>query len=327
MSQTSTKNTSFKSGGVLRAEFGQVRTFLVGKSVSPGVNRVSHYRQFLQNHRQMAQKAPVLGDGVVVFTAKPLSVPQVEPPVVRSSFSRDAAGRFTKKSSLFQRFARTTLGFVVLLSLVSFGMIFGPWAYSKLKPVQAIPQEAATAGTPLGGNFESPAQPSPDQVAEPSPTPMALPPRDETLPEGNWVMIPRIGVRTQILESAEAEPSLEKGVWRVPEFAQPGDHTLPMILAAHRFGYKWWWNSDYWMYHSFNKLPDLEPGDLIEIIADKRKYIYEVYAGEMSTEISDYNADVILYTCKYLNAPQRYVKYARYIPPNVDTQQTQLSNR
>jgi sortase (surface protein transpeptidase) len=323
MSQTSTKNTSFTSGGVVRQEFGQVRTFLLGKATLPGENRTLKYRQFLQNRRHHAQKTHLSGDEVVVFTARPISIPRVEPPVVRRSFSRYSA----RKTTLFQRFARTTLGFVVLVSLLSFGMIFGPWAYSKIVTIQPIPQEAATEGTPLGGNFTSPAQPSSEQTAEPSPSPMALPPRDETLPEGNWVMIPRIGVRTEILESEVAEASLEKGVWRVPEFAQPGDHTLPMILAAHRYGYKWWWNSDYWQYHSFNKLPDLEPGDLVEIIADKRKYTYEVYAGEMTTEITDYHADVILYTCKYLNAPQRYVKYARYIPPGVNTQDTQLSTR
>jgi sortase (surface protein transpeptidase) len=112
----------------------------------------------------------------------------------------------------------------------------------------------------------------------------------------------------------------EKGVWRVPEFGVPGDARQPMILTAHRWGYKRWWGSGYWKYHSFYELPQLEPGDRVEIITQQRKYVYEVYKAEESSEITDYQASVILYTCKFLNASVRHIRYLRLIDPERDTQ-------
>ena len=95
---------------------------------------------------------------------------------------------------------------------------------------------------------------------------------------------------------------------------------LPIILAAHRFGWDWWWQTDYWKYNSFYYLPEVEQGDMIEIIADQRKWVYEVYAGEEGEEITDYDADLILYTCKFLNSPLRHFRYARLISLDQNTQ-------
>jgi hypothetical protein len=212
------------------------------------------------------------------------------------------------------------LMFATLMS-VAFALLvtlFGPVLYFRYLGHEVVPVQTTDTGTPLGGEFKPPAT-NERQISQPE--------QEESLPEGNWLVIPRIGVRTEILESEDPEESLVKGVWRAPEFGTVGDLKQPMILAAHRYGYNWWWKGEYWKYHSFYLLPDLEPGDVVEVISDKRKYMYEIYSGEEGTEISDYNADLILYTCKFLTSDIRHFRYARIIDPskygNYTTQFTQ----
>jgi hypothetical protein len=140
-----------------------------------------------------------------------------------------------------------------------------------------------------------------------------LPPVNTNLPEGDWVSIPLIGVYSQLQKTESAEEALETGIWWVPDFGEPGQLNKPMIVSGHRYGWQWWWQSDYWKYHSFYKLPELQPGDRVEIISEQRKWIYEIYAGEEGAEINDYQADLILYTCKFLNSPVRIFRYAKLI--------------
>jgi hypothetical protein len=214
------------------------------------------------------------------------------------------------------------LSAAIVFSLVAAVAITVPEVYYRVFPADTLPILAKEEGSPLGGDFAqgvTEVEPTPTPVPSPS-----LPPQDPTLPEGRWLVIPRIGVRTELQETINEEEALAKGVWMVPDYGQPGDTTMPMILAAHRFGWQWWWQTDYWKYHSFYLLPDTEPGDLIEIIADQRKYTYEIYAGEEGDEITDYDAHLILYTCKFLNSPIRHFRYARLVDWNADTQQVSL---
>lgn len=142
--------------------------------------------------------------------------------------------------------------------------------------------------------------------------------RDTTLPAGHYLNIPRIGVDTSILEAAsdQYEKALRKGVWRVGEFASPAEASakagLPMILAAHRFGYLEW-SQDYRLKNSFYKLPDLKSGDMVEIVWDQHRYTYQVQKVEEGTEITDYSQDLILYTCKFLVSDIRIVVYANLV--------------
>jgi hypothetical protein len=262
----------------------------------------SHYtatfsksRQFLQGgHVRKVVASPT---PVVLFTAKPEKKR-------RSSFKLPFTFSSTKLAQL-----------VVVISILVAGFFYGPALFYRFFPAEQlalVPQEVAS---PIGGSY---------QAGTSATTHAYTPKQDATLPDGEWLIIPRIGVRTQLQETDEAEKALEKGVWQVPGYGQPGDITQPMILAAHRYGFKAWWRSDYWKYHSFYLLPDLEPGDRIEVIADKRKWIYEVYAGEENTLITDYTADLILYTCKYLNSPVRHVRYARLVDPTTNTQRVAL---
>lgn len=140
-----------------------------------------------------------------------------------------------------------------------------------------------------------------------------MPEKDETLPEGTWLSIPSIGVDSEARDTANPDEALDQGVWMVPDFGRPGDYTQPTILAAHRFGWDWWWQSDFWKLNSFYLLPDTQVGDRIEVIYDQRKWVYEIYAAEEGELISDYDADLILYTCKYLNSPVRYFRYAKVV--------------
>lgn len=186
-----------------------------------------------------------------------------------------------------------------------------PLGYYYLVPTSTTTISSRYDGTPIGGSFANKTQ----QVSA------YQPPVDTTLPEGRWISIPRIGVRTELLESTKSDEALDKGVWMVPGYGQPGDQSQPLIVAAHRYGWNWWWKGDYWKYHSFYLLPELEPGDRVEIIAGQRKWVYEIYAGGEGEEITDYEADLILYTCKFLNSPVRHFRYARLIDPTTNTQE------
>lgn len=136
---------------------------------------------------------------------------------------------------------------------------------------------------------------------------------NENLPEGAWINIPRIGVYSQLMATENPDEALDVGVWMVPDFGRPGDGELPIIVAAHRYGWDWWWQSDYWRYNSFYLLTETEPGDRVEVMYDQRKWVYEIYAAEEGELISDYDADLILYTYKYLRSPIRYFRYAKLL--------------
>lgn len=144
-----------------------------------------------------------------------------------------------------------------------------------------------------------------------------LPEKDLTLPIEPTIRIPSIGVETTILESPieEYETALRQGVWIVPDFGVPVEQGPPVILVAHRFGYLSWTQA-YREKNSFYKLPELENGDIVEIIWDQRKFVYEIYLGEDGTEISHYSTDLILYTCRFLESDIRIFRYARLIKPS-----------
>lgn len=198
---------------------------------------------------------------------------------------------------------------VAILCLIIGAIFIIPDLYYKIVPADTEMLQLLEKKTT---QVEAEQQAEPVVSPTPSPTPY-LPPQNPNLPEGDWIIVPRIGVRTEYRATINPDEALNQGVWRVPEYGEPGDTNLPMIMAAHRFGWDWWWQSDYWKYHSFYKLPELEPGDTVEIISDQRKWVYQIYAGEQGEEITDYEADLILYTCKFLNSPIRYVRYANLV--------------
>ena len=140
------------------------------------------------------------------------------------------------------------------------------------------------------------------------------PPFDAALPATNHLIIPSIGVNTGIQEASagDYESALKKGVWRVTDFGAPDLSGGPIILVAHRFGYLAWTNL-YRRENSFYDLPKVAVGDVIEIDWKQRKYTYKVYATDKGTQITDYSADLILYTCETLVGPERIFVYAHLV--------------
>lgn len=135
---------------------------------------------------------------------------------------------------------------------------------------------------------------------------------DSRLPRENRLAISKIGINTKIGEATidNYESALKQGVWRVSDFGAPSDNSMPTILAAHRYGYLAWSNL-FRRENSFYNLPKLNVGDTVEIDWRQRRYIYEIYAEGQGPEITDYTADLILYTCVDLNGPERIFRYAR----------------
>ncbi len=137
---------------------------------------------------------------------------------------------------------------------------------------------------------------------------------DPSLPKDNTLIMPAIGVDGYIHEGQNAEESLKNGIWRVPEYGTPetSNDSFPIIIAAHRFGYIWWSN-DFRRTNSFYNLPKTKVGDKVEIVWGQRKYEYEIYKAEDATEVTDYEADLILYTCRMWNSPVRVFRYAERV--------------
>ena len=141
-----------------------------------------------------------------------------------------------------------------------------------------------------------------------------LPQVNPSLPAENGLIIDAIGVRGEIHEGDNWQEILKVGIWRVPNFATPLDSPAqgPIILAAHRWGYLTWSNS-FRKLNSFYNLPILKKDDLIKINWEQRQFVYKVYSTETGTQISDYSADLILYTCQLWNSPTRFFVYAQKI--------------
>lgn len=139
-----------------------------------------------------------------------------------------------------------------------------------------------------------------------------LPPIDKSLPTENGLIIDKIGVRGELHEGTDYSSILKTGLWHVPDFGTPENNQQPIIIAAHRWGYLTWTNS-FRTLNSFYNLPKLKTGDKVEIIWNQRKYTYEIYASEEGEQITDYGANLILYTCQLWNSPLRIFKYAKLI--------------
>lgn len=172
--------------------------------------------------------------------------------------------------------------------------------------------------SPLTTNESSP-KPTVTTSTTVAPTPKitptaSLPEFDPSLPDQNGLIIDKIGVRGQIHEGDNWEEILKTGIWRVPNFSSPDNPSLnkPVILAAHRWGYIQW-SSSFRKLNSFLNLPQLKTDDEVQIIWNQRKYVYKIYSTSTDTQITDYSADLVLYTCQLWNSPVRFFVYAHRI--------------
>ena len=214
--------------------------------------------------------------------------------------SKASESRLVKFAKKVQRLAKglAIIGFILILisygpSILYFAQSGGKNVVSKILALTAkgAPQDQVKARTI--SNYE--------------------PAFDPTLPKLNTLTIPSIGVKTTLQEATyeNYEDALRRGVWRVADFGAPGE-AKPVILAAHRFGYLAWTNQ-FRRENSFFNLPKLKVGDLVTIVWHQRKYTYEIYAEGKGKQISDYSANLILYTCVNLTGEERIFKYARLL--------------
>jgi len=167
-----------------------------------------------------------------------------------------------------------------------------------------FPRTSATLASSLSQN--------PSLTPTNTPSPASLPAFNPSLPLENGLIIDSIGVRGEIHPGENWQEILQQGIWQVPNFGTPEQDQTPTILAAHRWGYLSWTNT-FRHLNSFYNLPKLKTGDQITINWNQRQYLYQIYAEEVSEQITDYSADLILYTCQLWNSPLRIIKYAKRI--------------
>ncbi len=160
----------------------------------------------------------------------------------------------------------------------------------------------------LASNLSQNPSPTPSKT----PSPVSLPIFDPSLPLENGLIIESIGIRGEINQGEDWQNLLKQGIWHIPNFGTPEQDQLPTILAAHRWGYLSWTNT-FRHLNSFYNLPKLKAGDEVIINWNQRQYHYQIYAEEVSEQITDYSANLILYTCQLWNSPLRIIKYANRI--------------
>lgn len=89
------------------------------------------------------------------------------------------------------------------------------------------------------------------------------------IPEGNVLVIPKINVYINIIESNNAEWAWDRGAWHDPSTSTPeqGSNT---VLSAHRFRYRPPYKATFYL------LDKLEDGDLVYVYWEGKKYTYRV---------------------------------------------------
>ncbi|MBU1199969.1 sortase [Patescibacteria group bacterium] len=187
-----------------------------------------------------------------------------------------------------------------------------PHIYYRLSPQtsQSLAQTISTTTQPAQDGSEPVPEQSEEQLFVTFGGPqLATPSLDPSLPKENGLIIKTIGVRGKIHQGENWQEILKNGIWQVPGFGTPEDNSQPIILAAHRWGYLNWTNQFRYL-NSFYNLPKLNIEDKITINWNQRQYIYKVYQEEISEQITNYSADLILYTCQLWNSPLRIIKYA-----------------
>jgi hypothetical protein len=134
-----------------------------------------------------------------------------------------------KKTSNSRKHLVSVVSVVGLIasSIITSAYLF-PDTFYRFIPVEVVPIEAKTPESPLGGLY-----------SEGTFLEIVLPPRDENLPDGNWLIILKL-VSEQRLGVRGSRDSLRDSVWRRDEL--PLQRHGPMILLAHRFGCLKWSN-------------------------------------------------------------------------------------
>lgn len=210
-----------------------------------------------------------------------------------------------KKEKLLKKVINiyTVIGFV----LITFALALALTPMLPYIVYRIHPSETTNEVTKLADTVE---EDTPAQTA----TPSLLPSIDLSLPTDPYISIPKIGVYSPLSTISNYTEALKHGSWLVPNFGTPTNEVIPIIIASHRFGYISWGTATRNKI-SFYNLPKTHVGDTVEIIWQQRRYTYKIYKEEEGTKITDYSANLILYTCKYFNSPTRIFRYASLATP------------
>lgn len=122
------------------------------------------------------------------------------------------------------------------------------------------------------------------------------------LPAGQWLQIESVGIDAQIATSDDLNDKktvnglLDKGIYAYPDFSEYGSQTKPVILAGHHYNM---WTSVSKDTQSFQKLDQVQVGDIVTIVDNQKQWTYQIYKIEQATQISEDKADLIMYTCVF----------------------------
>lgn len=139
----------------------------------------------------------------------------------------------------------------------------------------------------------------------------ALPPVNESIAPGRRVIVPSIGIYTDIQQGTNQAEALTKGVWLMPKHSTPTDNVQPVVLAAHRWGHISL-PREFRTQHLFYNLHKLGLDEEIIIQWDQREFKYKVRYKEQGEYVSRLS-DLILITCQTLNSTQRIFVYAERV--------------
>ena len=140
---------------------------------------------------------------------------------------------------------------------------------------------------------------------------------DLSLPEGRWIVSEKadiaapIETNDDINNKAEVTAMLDRGIYMYPQYSNIGWKGKKVVLAGHHFNMN---VSEERARGTFQNLERLEVGDRVAIINDYKMWTYEVYKVEQSTEITEENPDLLMYSCIYWwDSKLRLFVYAKIV--------------
>ncbi|MDO5561703.1 MAG: sortase [bacterium] len=139
------------------------------------------------------------------------------------------------------------------------------------------------------------------------------------LPAGQWLQIESVGIDAQILSNGDINDKkavnkiLDQGIYAYPEFASYGSQNKPVILAGHHYNM---WTSVSKDTQSFQKLDQVQVGDVVVITDNQKQWTYQIYKVEQAAALTEENADLIMYTCVFWwDSELRLFTYGHLINP------------
>jgi len=133
-------------------------------------------------------------------------------------------------------------------------------------------------------------------------TKMVMPSYNFESKDGRWLKIDSVGIETEIYvgtdinNEQEINNILARGVYGYPGSSQLGMRGKTVILAGHHYNIPL---ASERAKATFQNLNQVEVGDIVEISEDYKKWRYQIYKIETAREITEDDADLLMYTCVF----------------------------